>query len=271
LRTARTARDYEDAWGRYQASEDILKNFDDITHAESSRAAVVQEVREMYGRWNAGAKKVIDVTAEQFPEFVGAMQERLAKRLMIAAEREAIEDELRAGTLPAGVAETLIEDFNHQIRSLRGARASDLLIDPRELLRKVPFFKNTPEEDFEKIIVRLKSRTIPAGQLIIREGDEGNSLFLIARGVVRVVRGKSEEEDELASLLPGDFFGERALLHEEPRMASCRAVTPCALYELTRQDIKRIAEVAPAIQKALQAADQDRTQTEVHSDLEGAT
>ena len=271
FRTARTVRDYEDAWGRYQASEDILQHFDGITHAESSRPEVIQEVRDLYERWNTGAKQVIDMTAEQFPEFVGIMQERLAKRLMIAAEREAIEDELRAGTLSAGVAEAMIEDFNHQIRSLRGARASDLLIDPRELLRKVPFFKHTPEEDFEKIMVCLKSRTIPAGQLIIREGDEGHSMFLIARGVVRVLRGKDEQEEELASLLPGDFFGEMALLHKEPRVASCRAVTPCALYELTRQDIKRIADVAPAIRQALRAADEDRNQTEVHRGQAGAT
>lgn len=260
-RTTRTARDYEEAWGRYQASKEILENYENITHAESSRKDILQDVRGHYERWNAGAKKVIDITAEQFPEFVGAMQERLAKRLMIAAEREAIEDELHAGTIPPGVAETMMENFNYEIRRLRGARASDLRIDPEEVLRKVPFFKDTPEDDFEKIIDLLKSRTIPSGELIIREGDMGTSMFLIARGVVRVVRGKNDEEEELASLLPGDFFGERALLHDEPRSASCRAATPCALYELTQADIKQMAKVVPAIQKAMREADEDRTDT----------
>ena len=128
------------------------------------------------------------------------MQERLAKRLMIAAEREAIEEELRAGTIPTGVAESMIEDFNHQIRVLRGATASELRIDPHELLRKVPFFQNILQEDVEHIIAMLKSRTIPAGELIIREGDAGSSMFLIARGVVRVVKGAGESEIDLASL-----------------------------------------------------------------------
>ncbi len=263
---ARTARDYEEAWGRYQGSNEILEKFDDITHADSARPDLVEDVRGYYQRWNRGARKIIDVTAEQFPEFVGTMQERLAKRLMIAAEREVIESELHAGTIPAGVAETMISDFNHQIRALRGASASDLKIDPHELLRKVPFFQKTPEEDFEKIIALLKSRTIPAGEFIIQEGTTGKSMFLIARGVVRVVRGKGDNEENLASLLPGDFFGEMALLHDEPRSASCRAATPAALYELTREDIKRIAEVAPAIQHALQEADQDRTRTQVDAD-----
>lgn len=265
-RTNRTARDYEEAWGRYQASADILQNYRDITHAESSHKIILDDVRSYYQRWNANAKKIIDITAQQFPEFVGAMQERLAKRLMIAAEREAIEDELHAGTIPPGVAETMIEDFNHQIRRLRGARASDLLIDPQELLRKVPFFRDTAEEDAEKIIALLKSRTVPAGELIIREGDPGKSMFLIARGVVRVLRGTGDAEKELASLLPGDFFGEMALLHAEPRTASCRAITPCALYELTQQDIRRIAEVVPGIRSAMQEADAERTGTFLFKD-----
>ena len=257
--TARTARDYEEAWGRYQGSCDILRDFDDIVHVESARPDIAEEVRGYYDRWNLGARKIIDVTAEQFPEFVGAMQERLAKRLMIAAEREAIEEELLAGTIPTGVAEGMIEGFNHEIRALRGVKTTELEIDPRELLRKVPFFGKTPEQDFEKIIALLKARTVPAGEYVIREGDTGKSMYLIARGVIRVLKASDDGEVNLASLLPGDFFGEMALLHDDKRSASCRAVTPCALYELTREDIKRIAEVAPAIQHALEEADADRT------------
>jgi CPA1 family monovalent cation:H+ antiporter len=256
--TARTARDYEEAWGRYQGSHEILERFDSIVHSESVSETIADEVKVFYEHWNLEAKKVIDVTAEQFPEFVGAMQERLAKRLMIAAEREAIEEEMHSGTIPGGVAEGMIEDFNHQIRALRGVRTNELEIDPRELLRKVPFFQRTPEEDFEKIIKLLKARTVPAGEYIIREGESGKSMYLIARGVVRVLKGHGEKETELASLLPGDFFGEMALLHDDRRSASCRAVTPCALYELTQVDIKHVAEVAPAIQHALEAADADR-------------
>jgi CPA1 family monovalent cation:H+ antiporter len=264
-RTARTARDYEEAWGRYQGSGLILKDFDSIMHAESANDDIAQEIHQLYEKWHVEAKEIIDVTAEQFPEFVGSMQERLAKRLMIAAEREAIEEELRAGTIPAGVAESMIEDFNHQIRVLRGATASELRIDPHELLRKVPFFQNILQEDVEHIIAMLKSRTIPAGELIIREGDAGSSMFLIARGVVRVVKGTGESEIDLASLLPGDFFGEMALLHDEPRTATCRAATPCALYELTREDVNRIAEITPTIKQALHDADAERSRASVNS------
>ncbi|TNF99038.1 MAG: cyclic nucleotide-binding domain-containing protein, partial [Gammaproteobacteria bacterium] len=130
------------------------------------------------------------------------------------------------------------------------------------------FFQNILHEDVEHIIAMLKSRTIPAGELIIREGDTGSSMFLIARGVVRVVKGKGDAEIDLASLLPGDFFGEMALLHDEPRSANCRAVTPCALYELTREDVNKIAEIAPTIKQALHDADEERSRTSANATRE---
>jgi len=74
-----------------------------------------------------------------------------------------------------------------------------------------------------------------------------------------IIEDEDCNEIVLAYLNPGDFFGEMALLHDERRSASCRAVTPCALYELTREDIKRIAEVAPAIRHAMEEADAERT------------
>lgn len=260
-RINRTSRDYEEAWGRYQGSNEILADFDRLADADSSPVEVSRKVQDYYRSWNTGSKRIIDVTAEHFPEFVGLMQERLARRMMIAEERLTIEEEQRAGIIPSGVAEDLIDRFTRAIRQLRGTNVSDLRTDPRELLRKVPFFLQTPDQEFDKILPLLQSHTVPAGELIVKQGEHGSSMYLISRGVIRVVRSEGDTEKELASLLPGDFFGEIALLHDEPRTASCRAITPCVLYELTRADIVKIAEVAPSIKNALHEADKARKQS----------
>jgi CPA1 family monovalent cation:H+ antiporter len=260
-RINRTSRDYEEAWGRYQGSNEILADFDRLADADSSPAEVSRKVRDYYRSWNTGSKHIIDITAGHFPEFVGLMQERLARRMMIAEERLTIEQEQQAGIIPSGVAESLVNPFTRAIRQLRGADVSDLRTDPRELLRKVPFFLQTPDQEFDKILPLLKSHTVPAGELIVKQGEHGSSMYLISRGVIRVVRSDGDSEKELASLLPGDFFGEIALLHDEPRTASCRAITPCVLYELTRADIVKIAEVAPSIKSALHEADKIRKQS----------
>ena len=83
-------------------------------------------------------------------------------------------------------------------------------------------------------------------------------MYLVARGVVRVSRQDGGESRDLATLMAGDFFGEMSLLHGGRRSATCRAVTPCALYELLREDIDTVREACPGIQDSLDEADQRR-------------
>ena len=59
--------------------------------------------------------------------------------------------------------------------------------------------------------------------------------------------------------MAGDFFGEMALLHAEPRSATCRAVTPCALYELEKRDFDQVTERCPTMKTALEEADRNRS------------
>jgi CRP-like cAMP-binding protein len=135
---------------------------------------------------------------------------------------------------------------------------AELRLDPTELLRMVPFFMDTPESEFSKVAAKLVQRTIPAGKTIIRQGEKGETLYLIVRGVVRVSRETSGDEHDLAMLIAGDFFGEMALLHGTPRVATCRAVTPTAVYELRRKDFDDVCRVCPSIQAALEKADKKR-------------
>jgi CPA1 family monovalent cation:H+ antiporter len=58
--------------------------------------------------------------------------------------------------------------------------------------------------------------------------------------------------------MAGDFIGEMALLHGTPRAATCRAVTPCSIYELAFRDFEAVRTVCPAIQAALETADSER-------------
>lgn len=258
MRTARTARDYEVTWGRVQGSARVLEELDALGREEAARTEVVDEIRAYYRYWHENARERLDTTAAQFPEFVGSMQERLAERLLVHAEREAIEEAAHAGTIPTGVAEKMLEELATEIRELRAADVGKLRVQPGELLRKVPFFRETPEQEFQRVADRLRPHTAPTGETIIHQGESGDSLFLIARGVVRVSREEDGEVRALATLLAGDFFGEMALLHAEPRTATCRAVTPCALYELRREDLDAVRAACPAIQAALEAADRER-------------
>ena len=258
LREGAAERDYETAWARFHGDAEVLEDLDRLVQTGSHRPEVITEVASLYRYWRENARSRLDQTAELFPEFVAATQGRLAARLAVEAERSAIEVKARTGALPGGVAHSLLEELGHRLDHLGSGRTGKLGADPLELLQKVPFFRGIPTEEFERVARHLKHKTAPRGHEIVREGERGSSLFLVARGVVRVTRHHPEGEQDIATLIAGDFFGEMALLHGGTRTATCRAVTPCALYELARSDLDDVRESCPAIQQALEDADRIR-------------
>jgi CRP-like cAMP-binding protein len=153
----------------------------------------------------------------------------------------------------------MIGEMAGELRGLRGGDRSRLRTDPSELLRKVPFFQAIPREEFDRLTGKMIPHTVPDGEVIIREGHAGDSLFLISRGVIRVSRAVEGKEQDIGTMMPGDFFGEMALLHHQPRSATCRAVTPAALYELRRADFEEASASCPSIYAALQEADRKRS------------
>lgn len=206
-----------------------------------------------------GARKRLDDWAEQFPEFVAAMQMRLAERLILRVERDAIETHVDTGALPHGLGQELLEQFDLRIRNLGRVTATALDVDPSELLKKVPFFTDAPMADVAQIVARLKPVTVAPGDDVIRQGETGATMYFIARGVMRILRRDDGGEDhELATLFAGDFFGEIAILEDEPRTATCRAATACALYELSRSEVEDAVTLCPDIGDGLRRAAEQR-------------
>ncbi|GMU43273.1 MAG: cyclic nucleotide-binding domain-containing protein [Xanthomonadales bacterium] len=72
-----------------------------------------------------------------------------------------------------------------------------------------------------------------AGHYVFREGDAGSEMYIIEAGTLEVLRG-ARGPTPLATLGPGDFFGEMAILEDQPRFASVRAVTPARLLRVDR-------------------------------------
>lgn len=81
----------------------------------------------------------------------------------------------------------------------------------------------------------LERRFVPEGHLIIEEGDEADHAYIIQSGRVQIFKDKGRKPVELAELEIGDIFGETALLFEEKRTASAKALEDCNLIIITRQ------------------------------------
>ena len=260
MRTRRIVRNYEEVLAHYQGSGWVLASLDQIAANEGIPAQVVEEVRGRYRHWHDLARTQLDGVSAQFPEFVRAMQERLSQRVALLAAREATEEQVAHGLLPPGIGEAELAHLLRQLSTLRAPDDARLRIDPAELLRKVPFLRQLSAADVAQITPLLQKRTVIENEAIVTQGEPGNALYLIARGVVRVLRIDDDkgEEHALGTLLAGDIFGEQALLHDAPRNATCRAVTPCVIYSLQRSDFDELRRCWPAIDVAVTNADRAR-------------
>ena len=74
---------------------------------------------------------------------------------------------------------------------------------------------------------------MPAGNYVFREGDAGRDMYIIEAGTLEVLRA-ARGPTPLATLGPGDFFGEMAILEDQPRFASVRALTAARLLRVDR-------------------------------------
>jgi CPA1 family monovalent cation:H+ antiporter len=251
--------DYEMARARLQSSRRVLDVLDTLARVEATPSYVVAILRHQYQQQYETAQHALDQIAEQFPEFLSDMQERLARRLLLVAEAETIVQQAEHGTLPAPVAERMEEDVSYELRSLQGHDVAKLKLEPIELVRRMPGFQDIPLEDLANIAVRMHLQVVPERHIIIRQGEVGDYMYFIAHGVVRVSRAEHGVSRDLATMMAGEFFGEVALLHDrQPRNATVTAVTPCTLYRLHRDDLRVVMATQPAIRKALEEESRKR-------------
>jgi CRP-like cAMP-binding protein len=111
------------------------------------------------------------------------------------------------------------------------------MISPEILLKQVPLFRSLRTEDTSRLAALLQRQTLAKGDVLCRKGDEGNSLYMIIAGKIKIVRhAKDGDEVILAILNAGDFCGEMVLLDGLPRSADAIAVEDTVIYALTRSD-----------------------------------
>ncbi|TES90422.1 MAG: cyclic nucleotide-binding domain-containing protein [Candidatus Cloacimonadota bacterium] len=113
------------------------------------------------------------------------------------------------------------------------------------LLKNIPLFATLDSPSLKKIRRVLKKETYKKGQTIIKEGEMGDSLFIIIEGEVEVLKGKAKEK--VTSLRPYDFFGEMSILENKPRSASILVKKDSTLLRLYKSDFERLVNKYPNI------------------------
>ncbi len=117
---------------------------------------------------------------------------------------------------------------------------------------ELPLFSTLEPARLRKLLGRMQLRELDSGSQVVREGDEGREAFVVARGVLNVVREQGNAGALLlATLGPGAIFGEMALVSQAPRAASVVAVEPVQLLSIARSALEELAHEDPAIGREL--------------------
>lgn len=112
-----------------------------------------------------------------------------------------------------------------------------------DIIRNIPLFSGLSREDIAKILGKLEERSFSSGATIFSQGDQGDAFYLIQSGAVQVVlESKGVRSEGIVVLGPQDWFGEMAMLSEEPRSASIVTVKDTTVWRLSREDWDELIE-----------------------------
>ncbi|MBI5016729.1 MAG: cyclic nucleotide-binding domain-containing protein [Deltaproteobacteria bacterium] len=140
-------------------------------------------------------------------------------------------------------------DVGHKLADLYAQRGipAQGTAEVRKGLPAIPLFSDLDPESFRQVLDHLVPRSLAMGETLFRQGEPGDSIFVVSSGSVRV----SREGRVLAELGEGEFFGEAAFFSHEPRNADVSAVAPAELLEMRREDLEPLMARYPGVSNAL--------------------
>jgi len=123
-------------------------------------------------------------------------------------------------------------------------------VDKVGLLGSVPLFADLDSQSLDAVGVLARELEVPAGHILMLQGEAGDAFYVIAEGTVHVERAGGA----VRSMSVGGFLGEIALLEGGPRTATATCVTDCRLLVIQRHEFERLIATMPHLERRVRAA-----------------
>lgn len=145
---------------------------------------------------------------------------KAVERLIAAANERGGKDNITSVVFTFGDASKRDENYARRVQL------------KRDILARMPLFRALNDREILRLLQVVEVHPYKDADVVIREGDRGEELFIVLTGSVKVMRG----ETELARLKPGDHFGEMALVRNQPRSATVLSDLDSELMVIRRTD-----------------------------------
>jgi CRP-like cAMP-binding protein len=143
------------------------------------------------------------------------------------------------------------KDVNDQLARLYAEKTRET--KPLRPFPHIPLFSELSERELQSLLKKVSAKTFPPDTFICREGDEGDSLWVISRGEVAITKQSSKgKEVYIRHLREGDFFGEFGFFTNQRRHANVKALTESEVLEIHRDELNEIIKRYPHIKEVLQ-------------------
>ncbi|HUS66962.1 MAG TPA: cyclic nucleotide-binding domain-containing protein, partial [Kofleriaceae bacterium] len=173
------------------------------------------------------------------------------------------------GRMPSDTGETdrfpqepTVTDDNFDLQRAFGQSPTRAGLDPITAPAQFALLSALPQPAVEMISAAVVRRRIGSGEVVLREGDVGDSCYLVGQGEVRVLKrdplDPRGELMEVSRLGEGELFGEIALLSDRRRHATVQAVTDSEVLEIPRSVLREVASHFPEVDVFLQKFYRDR-------------
>lgn len=131
---------------------------------------------------------------------------------------------------------------------IRQVDRDQLDLDKVYFLKKNPFFETLTKSQLEQVAKLIYERDYLAGEFVFELGQPGAALFIVQSGEISIeVPSLEEEPTSIAVISKASFFGELALLNDDPRSASAKALVPSRVLALFQKDLNKLSERYPDI------------------------
>ncbi len=220
----------------------------------------IQQVAMVYQQRLERRRERLKSVAKEFPEFYLRFETRLFAKVTMLAAQHYNESASQHGEIGQKTFANIERRISRTISALPAISNPAPKLTPGDLIGTVPLLNGLSERILSHLAARAKAVTFIGNDIIIGEGDRGDALYIINHGWVKVYK-KDDESGVIAELRDGDFFGEIALLGDQVRTATVRAVTPTTLLRLTRKDVLVLAKEDQELRERLEEANKERLQT----------
>ena len=149
------------------------------------------------------------------------------------------------------VADRIVNMVDGRIKSDVAVKETSVIC---EFLKSFPLFADLTPNTLAEVADQMMIHEAQPGDVVIRQGDAGDLFYLIRSGRVDVLISDGTQERKVAELKEGQYFGEAALITDEPRNATIVAHEPCVFYALGKDNFRAVLETSATFEEELRQA-----------------